>query len=276
MQDTDILNKRIAILGSGNIGQSLARGLLRSRKIKPGHITLTRKHIELLGEFRKKGCLLTDNNEEAVLNSDFIIVAVRPEQAASLLSGIKKYLNSQKHILISTMTGINIKKIQSLVGVDIPIVRVMPNTALSIGESMTCIASFSIEEQYINQVKELFDLVGKTLILDEKDMIEATVLCGCGVAYFLRIIRAISQGGIEIGFHSHEAIQMAAQTAKGAATLLLASKKHPEEEIDKVTTPRGITIAGLNQMEHEGLSSAVIKGILASAEMAKKILSNFS
>ena len=101
----------------------------------------------------------------------------------------------------------------------------------------------------------------------------ATALCACGLAFFLRAIRAASQGGIEIGFHSAEAILMAAQTAKGAASLLLVNKNHPESEVDKVTTPRGITISGLNQMEHNGFSSALIKGIVTSAEKAEKIYS---
>ena len=119
--------------------------------------------------------------------------------------------------------------------------------------------------------KEIFDSVGKTLVIDEELMVPATALCACGIAFFLRGIRAASQGGIEIGFHSEEALQMAAQTAKGAASLLLQRKGHPESEVDKVTTPRGITISGLNQMEHYGFSSAMIRGIVTSAEKASKI-----
>jgi pyrroline-5-carboxylate reductase len=99
----------------------------------------------------------------------------------------------------------------------------------------------------------------------------ATALCACGIAFFLRAIRAASQGGIEIGFHAEEAILMASQTAKGAAQLLLQNESHPESEVDKVTTPRGITISGLNQMEHHGFSSAMIIGIVTAAEKAAKI-----
>ncbi len=102
-------------------------------------------------------------------------------------------------------------------------------------------------------------------------MTPATVLCACGIAFFLRAIRAASQGGIEIGFHAEDALAMAAQTARGAASLLLESGKHPESEIDRVTTPMGCTIAGLNQMEHEGFSSALIRGIITSANKAAKL-----
>ena len=117
------------------------------------------------------------------------------------------------------------------------------------------------------------ETVGKTLRVSEEEMIAATALGACGIAFFLRAIRAASQGGIEIGFHSEAALAIAAQTAKGAASLLLAAGNHPEQEIDKVTTPRGCTIAGLNQMEHEGFSSAMIKGITVSAEKASRLYS---
>jgi pyrroline-5-carboxylate reductase len=117
-------------------------------------------------------------------------------------------------------------------------------------------------------VKKIFDSMGKTLVIDEGLMVPATALCACGIAFFLRGIRAASQGGIEIGFHAEEALLMAAQTAKGAASLLVEAGNHPESEVDKVTTPQGCTIAGLNQMEHYGFSSALIRGIVTSASKA--------
>ena len=116
--------------------------------------------------------------------------------------------------------------------------------------------------------------MGTTLVIDEEQMIPATALCACGVAFFLRAIRAASQGGIQIGFNAAEALAMAAQTARGAASLLLTLGNHPEMEIDKVTTPRGCTIAGLNLMEHQGFSSAMIKGIVTSAERAADLYVN--
>ena len=144
----------------------------------------------------------------------------------------------------------------------------MPNTAIAIQESMTCLSSSNKKNSSLDIANEIFDSVGKTLVIDEELMVPATALCACGIAFFLRAIRAASQGGIEIGFHSEEALLMAAQTAKGASELLLSMESHPEREVDKVTTPRGCTIAGLNQMEHNGFSSAMIKGIVSSADKA--------
>jgi pyrroline-5-carboxylate reductase len=142
----------------------------------------------------------------------------------------------------------------------------MPNTAAALCESMTCLSSLSQFTQGLKTAQSLFENVGKTLVIDETQMASATALCACGVAFFLRAIRAASQGGIEIGFHSDEAFTISAQTARGAATLLLDNDTHPEAEIDLVTTPMGATIAGLNEMEHQGFSSAMIKGITTSTE----------
>ena len=171
--------------------------------------------------------------------------------------------------IISLVTGVKVNQIQNKLGESTPIVRAMPNTAIAIRESMTCIATSSKWKERIPEVKEIFEQVGETVIINEEQMTSATALCACGIAFFLRAIRAASQGGTEIDFHSGEALKMAAQTAKGASALLLENNSHPEDEIDKVTSPKGCTIAGLNEMEHSGFSSSFIKGIITSAEKAK-------
>ena len=124
-------------------------------------------------------------------------------------------------------------------------------------------------KEHIPIVQDIFEHVGETVIINEDQMTSATALCACGIAFFLRAIRAATQGGTEIDFHASVALKMAAQTAKGAASLLLENNSHPEDEIDKVTSPKGCTIAGLNEMEHTGFSSSFIKGITTSADKAK-------
>jgi pyrroline-5-carboxylate reductase len=146
----------------------------------------------------------------------------------------------------------------------IPVVRAMPNTAIAIQESMTCISHQGVSKEDIEYTMELFTQLGKVAAIEEKLMDAATVLGACGTAYAMRYIRANIQGGIEIGFDAATANLIAAQTVKGAADLLLKKGTHPEQEIDKVTTPKGCTIAGLNEMEHQGFSSSLIKGIMTS------------
>lgn len=264
------LNQKIAILGAGNIGIAIAEGLQKSGITQANNIWLTRRDISPLKEFVTRKFNVTRDNALAVKSSGIIILAIQPQQLNELLTEIQSALTS-KHILISVVSGASITAIKKIVGEKIKVARAMPNTAIAIQESMTCIAAR--EKDAMSITKKIFDVLGSTVEISEELMIPATALCACGIAFFLRAIRAASQGGIEIGFHSDQALLMAAQTAKGAAALLLTNNMHPENEVDKVTTPRGCTISGLNQMEHNGFSSALIKGIVTSAEKAAKLYS---
>ncbi len=261
--------KTLAILGTGNIGMSIADGLLESGELQASELILTRRKLERLYIYVSLGVEITSNNIEAVNQAETILIAVEPQQVDILLDEIKSALKPGVHTLISVITGVSIHTIQQRVEKDIAVVRAMPNTAISLRESITCIASANKEA--LTAAQGIFNTVGTSIVIDEELMGAATALGACGIAFFLRAIRAASQGGIEIGFHSHQALMIAAQVAKGAAALILEKDQHPESEIDKVTTPRGVTIAGLNQMEHEGFSSAMIKGIVTSANKAQGV-----
>lgn len=264
---------RIAILGAGNIGQALAQGWAAAGLREPSEITLTRRRPELLADFEEKGFRTSSDNRSTAEASDILVLAVQPQQLPELLEEIRDVLDPARHLLLSVASGATIADIREVVGVDLPIVRAMPNTGIAIRESMTCLAADSRSKAGLELALPLFDAVGRTLVIREDLMGSATALCACGVAFFLRAIRAASQGGIEIGFHPDEAFLLAAQTAKGAAALMLegANSPHPEAEIDRVTTPRGCTIVGLNELEHRGFSSAFIKAILASANKSDQL-----
>ncbi len=265
--------KNVAILGGGNIGLAIAKGLETSNLYPSEKIYITKRKIDSLNSYAEKGFKITENNKKASADSEILIIAVQPKQLSELLTDIKDVVDEKRHLIISVVSGASIKMIKELIGKNVEVIRAMPNTAIAIHESMTCLAADTKTNGALTIAKEIFDSVGKTLIIEEELMVPATALCACGIAFFLRAIRAASQGGIEIGFHSEDAIFMAAQTAKGAASLLVKTNNHPESEVDKVTTPRGITISGLNQMEHNGFSSAMIKGITTSADKASKIYS---
>ena len=261
---------KISIIGAGNLGLSLAKGLVESGNYQPKQFHLSRRRIEKLTSFKNEGYIVTSNNLEAIQNAKLIILAVLPQKINAVLEELKTKITSNQ-LVISLVSGVSISEIQAIIGNEIPIIRAMPNTAIAIRESMTCISTTIKWEDKLNEVEELFNLVGETAIINEEKMTSATALCACGIAFFLRAIRAASQGGNEIDFHASEALKMAAQTAKGAAGLLLTNGSHPEDEIDKVTSPKGCTIAGLNEMEHNGFSSAFIKGITISANKAKEL-----
>lgn len=257
--------QNITIIGSGNIGFSLARGLVRRGQLLPENITLTRRNLSGLSEAVSEGFRVSANNVEAVAGSDIVVLAILPQQLKQVLDELTPVLQPGKHLLVSVVSGASCQDIRDRLGAGIEIVRAMPNTAIAIGESMTCVATDQASTENVRRVEQLFESVGAVITINEELMTAATALCACGIAFFLRSIRAASQGGVEIGFHAHDALKMAIQTAKGAADLLLKMESHPESEIDKVTSPKGCTIAGLNEMEHHGFSSAFIKGIRLSA-----------
>ncbi|WP_435413049.1 pyrroline-5-carboxylate reductase [Psychroserpens mesophilus] len=256
------MNQKIAIIGGGNLGQAIASGLMSEDYIA-SDLTITRHKIELLFDFKNRGVKVTTNNCEAVQTSQIIIIAVKPYKIQSVLKEVSPYI-TKEHLLISVVSDFTIDSIASELQSTPVIFRAMPNTASSVNESMTCIASHNASEENIKTVTSIFNALGKTISIDEQLMDAATVLGACGIAYVLRFIRGMIQGGIEIGFDAKTATQIATQTVKGASELLLQKGNHPEAEIDKVTTPKGCTIAGLNEMEHQGFSSALIRGIKTS------------
>ena len=257
------MSKKIAIIGGGNLGSAIAEGLIKSKFCKAADITITKRNTSTLQHLAKKGVQVTTDNDKAIKNSELIILAIKPFQVSEVLNGLKKGLTSN-HILVSVVTGVLMEEIESTIKKKIPVFRAMPNTAVAIQQSMTCISYINATEAQINFVNELFSTLGKVAMINEKLMDAATVLGACGTAYAMRYIRANIQGGIEIGFDANTANLIVAQTVKGASELLLQNGTHPEQEIDKVTTPKGCTIAGLNEMEHQGFSSSLIKGIATS------------
>ncbi|KEQ29809.1 pyrroline-5-carboxylate reductase [Pedobacter antarcticus 4BY] len=256
---------KIAILGSGNIGLSLAKGLVKAGYAKPEQLILTRRNIANLAEFAALGYGVDADNAAAVAASDIVVLAVLPQQLNQLMEQIKPATVPAKQVFISVASGVSCADIRSKSYPELEVIRAMPNTAIAIGQSMTCVATDNAAAEHVEEVCRMFETVGAVVKINEDLMTAATALCACGTAFFLRAIRAASQGGVEIGFHADEALKMAVQTAKGAADLLLQMKSHPEQEIDKVTSPKGCTIAGLNEMEHNGFSSSLIKGIKLSA-----------
>jgi pyrroline-5-carboxylate reductase len=258
---------KITIIGSGNIGFSLAKGLVKSNMYSAADIILTRRSLASLAEEAALGFGTSADNSEAIKGAEIIVLAVLPQQIKKVMEDIAATVEPNQ-IIVSVASGVSCQDVKDILGDDKIVVRAMPNTAIAIGQSMTCIATESASTEAVAKVEKLFEAVGSVIVINEDLMTAATALCACGIAFFLRAIRAASQGGVEIGFHAHDALKMAIQTAKGAADLLLQTNSHPESEIDKVTSPKGCTIAGLNEMEHNGLSSAFIKGIKLSAKKA--------
>jgi pyrroline-5-carboxylate reductase len=263
------MNQKIAIIGGGNLGTAIAEGLLDSKFCRPADIVVTKRKTETLRELKERGVQVSSDNALAVRQSGLIILAVKPYQVSDVLKSFSDEL-APGHILVSAVTGVPVAEIRHHIQKKIPVFRAMPNTAISIRESMTCLSFTEGATTQTRYVKKVFSSLGKIAVIDEKLMEAATVLGACGTAYAMRFIRASIQGGVEIGFDVATANLIVEQTVKGAAELLLQKGTHPEQEIDKVTTPKGCTIAGLNEMEHQGFSSSLIKGITVSYRKIEK------
>lgn len=253
---------KIAIIGTGNLGKSIAKGLITKNAITT--LYLTKRNLDDIQEFDGyKNVVLTTDNIEAIKQSDILIFAVQPAHFTQILKDVKPYL-TENHVLISTITGFSIPKIEAIIGAEQFIIRAMPNTAIAVGKSMTCICSNTQGSKRIKIAEAIFNRLGHSLVIPESQMQAATVICASGIAFWMRLIRATTQAAIQLGFDAKEAQELAMFTSEGAANLLITNGNHPEEEIDRVTTPQGCTITGLNEMEHKGLSSSLIQGMVAS------------
>ncbi|WP_378187294.1 pyrroline-5-carboxylate reductase [Aquimarina sp. W85] len=262
--------EKLAIIGVGNLGKSILDGILAGGLFDIDQITISSKSKKNLTAVKQLfNVQVVHDNAKAIVNAKWIVLCVQPKQLHSVLQDIKGSVQPDQ-IIISTVTGVGISDINKILSNN-KVIRVMPNTAASKKMSMTCIAANSECSEELKTVDKIFTTLGKVLVIEEELMQAATVLGASGIAFFLRFLRAMIQGGIQMGFHPHEAQIIAVQTAIGAATLVSENGSHPECEIDKVTTPQGCTIQGLNEMEHQGLSSSVIKGVMASYKKINSI-----
>ncbi len=260
---------KAAIIGAGSLGQSIAKGLLNNKVVSS--LYLTKRNTNSISDFNAYDeVILTSDNEEAIKNSDILIFAVQPRHLEKILNDTK-HLLKESHVLITVITGFSIAKIEDIVGVDRFIIRSMPNTAAAVGQSMTCLSPNLKGKEKVELAKTIFNSLGVSMVIPEEQLQAATVICASGIAFWMRLIRATTQGAIQLGFEADEAHELAMQTCFGAASLLKESGKHPEAEIDRVTTPGGCTIEGLNEMEHQGLSSSLIKGINKSFDKINQI-----
>ncbi|WP_026703536.1 pyrroline-5-carboxylate reductase [Flavobacterium soli] len=256
---------KVHIIGGGNLGVAIALGL--SNYAKGNQITVTRRNIESIQYLQEKDITVSSDNKHNIASADVIILTIKPYQVDVVLGEILPVISNKT--IASAVSGLSIEALQEKIGEQHAAIRIMPNIAAQFGASATCVSFAERHKDQSKKVIELFQNLGTVPVIDEKLMDAATVLGACGTAYALRYIRASMQAGIEIGFDSQTALAIAAQTVMGAAKMLMEENVHPEQLIDRVTTPQGCTIVGLNEMEHEGFSSSLIKGIKTSLKKIK-------
>ena len=252
------------------MGGAMAEGFVKSGAVSATDVCVTARHTASLERFEKLGMKVTTCNEDAVKGADIVVIAVKPWLAESVISEIKPHLDYGRQTIISVMAGVSSEKLMSLLerndGYQPHIFIAIPNIAIARLCSMTFLVPVTAFKEDVEKIKALFDAVGDTIVTDEHLLGAGCTLASCGIAYALRYIRAATEGGVELGFKAKDAQRIVAQTVMGAASLLQVEGAHAEAEIDKVTTPGGLTIRGLNAMEHAGFTSAVIKGLKAGVD----------
>ena len=256
--------QKIAIIGGGNMGGAIARGIVKAGLAQASQVVVTRRNEKALEHWRSDGFVAMSDNSEAVSGADVVIFAVKPYQIADVVAAVRPSLKAGV-IAASIATGVSVAQLTDMLGADVAAVRVMPNTAAEVGESLTAIvAGPSVSPEQVQAVVKIFSALGLALVVDEAQMPALTALASCGIAHALRYIRACQESAIEMGLKADVAAEVIAQTVKGAAQLILTNRSHPEVEIDKVCTPKGVTIAGINAMEHAGFTHAVMEGMMGS------------
>lgn len=257
---------KIAVIGAGAMGGSTVKGLIATGQEKAQDITVSDPSEKVLQQFAEMGTNVTSDNAAAVMGADVVMVFVKPWLVEPVLKGIKDAMDYEKQLLVVVAAGVPSAKIKEWMGAPIPFFLVIPNIAIAQLSSMTFIVPVDATTEETAKIIDLFDEMGDTLITDEQHLGAGTTLASCGIAYAMRYIRAAAEGGVELGFRADDAKRIVMQTVEGAVKLLEATGLHPEAAIDMVTTPGGVTIKGLNEMEHAGFTSAVIRGLKAGAK----------
>ena len=259
---------KISMIGAGAMGGATVEGMMKADYFDNKNITVSDPSEAVLKKFAEQGISTTTDNAQAASVADVVIVCVKPWLVEQVLTGIKESLNPEKQILIVIAAGVKSTSIQEWLGAKCPpLFLCIPNIAIAQLASMTFLVQCgAVSQHQTEQVKAIFDAMGNTLFTDEAHLAAGTTLASCGIAYAMRYVRAASEGGVELGFKADQAKEIVMQTMLGAVKLLEASGLHPEAAIDLVTTPGGVTIEGLNEMEHAGFTSAVIRGLKAGAK----------
>lgn len=255
---------KLTVIGAGNMGGALIHGWAKSGKVES--ITIADKNEQLLANFKAKypQIKITTDNVEAAKGADIVVLVVKPWLMPTVVGEIKAVLDLKKQIVVSDAANFTTDKLAESLSADGDLLYVIPNIAAEFGASMSFIAKGkSTTDEALAKVKGLYDLVGDTLVVAENLVGPGMMMASCGIAYVMRYIRAQMEGGCEMGFYPNQAKQIALQTMQGAGSLLKETGWHPEEAIDKVTTPGGVTIKGLNELDHAGFNSAVIRSLKA-------------
>jgi pyrroline-5-carboxylate reductase len=271
--------KNISVLGVGTIGSSLISGLLKSGMVKPNQIRGTVKHSDTIKTVQLRldrqagqGIRMSTDNIAAVKDADIVILSVKPQNMASLLETISTTLNKNQ-LVISVAAAVPLAYLEEHLSGQIPLIRAMPNTCVSVGTGMTGLTAGKYATENHKQIAQaIFKSVGEVVFLEEKLFNALTALSASGPAYLYVVIESLAEAGVKLGMPRETATLLAAQTMLGTAKMLLETGEHPALLKDAVTTPAGCTIDGLMELEEGKLRVTLIRAVIKAAERANELL----
>jgi pyrroline-5-carboxylate reductase len=265
-------NRQVGLVGTGNMGEALIKGLLHGHVCKPEQISCSDTRPERLKAVREAyGVKGTSHNIEVVKHSEILILAVKPQIMKQVVSEVAKYLDLSK-LIISIAAGVSLGAIESCAKKELKLIRVMPNICVSVREGVSAIAGGKhIHKEDLMIAKTIFDSVGKSLFVEETLLDAVTGLSGSGPAYIFLIIDALADAGVKVGLSRNDALILASQTVLGAAKMLIETGEHPGKLKDLVTSPGGTAIAGLHTLEEGGLRTTLINAVEVATQRSKAL-----
>ena len=252
---------KITIIGAGNMGGAIARACVAGTYFTHSDITCTARSSERLAGFAAHGFNATSDNRKAVDGADIVVFAVKPWLMEEVVRDVAPCLDLSRQIVASVAAGVTFSQLSEWIGGSVAMFRVIPNTAIEVGSGVTFISSCGASEDQRSMILDMFAGMGYALEVEEDMMAAGTALASCGIAYAMRYIQASASCGETLGFTEEQSRRIVEYTVKGAAELLLSTGNDPRIEIDKVTTPGGMTQKGLAAMDQAGFSQAVADGL---------------
>jgi pyrroline-5-carboxylate reductase len=268
----DFSNTRVAVLGAGKMGGILVKALLEKHQLSPDRVRVTVAHEARAHELSQKlGARVTTDNRAAVKDANIILVCVKPQVVQELMEEISKQVTANQ-LIISVAASVHSSQIETALGAGVPVVRAMPNTPCVLGKGMTALSKGQYAKaEHIETAAALFNVVGRTVVVDEKNMDAVTGLSASGPAFIYIILESLAEAGVKVGLPRDVATLLAAQTTLGAATVVLETGDHPALLKDAVTTPAGCTIDGILELEEGKLRVTLIKAVVKAAQRAKEL-----
>jgi pyrroline-5-carboxylate reductase len=270
---TKLSDQSLAVLGTGKLGSILLRAYLKQGLFSPKRVAASVRHEEKARALsRELGINVGTSNRRAVQGANVILLAVKPQVVGDVLKEIRPALG-RKTLIISVAASVPTSYIEQRAGEKIPVVRAMPNTCSTVGCGMTGICSGAeATAEHLEIAKAMFSAVGRTVVVDEKNMDAVTGLSASGPAFAYIILESLAEAGVKVGLPRDVATLLAAQTMKGAASVVLETGDHPALLKDAVTTPAGCTIDGIMELEEGKLRVTLIKAVVKATQRAGELL----